>query len=315
MNLRMPAAKLACIALAAFAMQLASPAQSALEKRNEAGLAQAEQQLKNAQTDGARLAALNEKSLALARLGRSAEALDVIRQAEALAPDDLGAQVNKAIILDSNEEHQAARALYDSLLGKFQEWRGERAKSIRKGEKPAKSDGDAGMRAISTDAPMHSALNYALLGNHNKALAQLTRDFEIQPRISMLSKDGDYATLWRLWLTAKSRSVDGLRPDTAITTLIQTANVSTPYHEEMLRLWWGKGHWQRILAAINGMKISDEEKETFLTEAHFFAAGYYRYMKRDTETALELLNAENARPFNGCIERLFIRKEIGELKK
>jgi tetratricopeptide (TPR) repeat protein len=311
--------KTALATIAFVAMQLISPAQSALQKKHEDELAQAGQKLNTVQAganadDAAKATALREKAMALGKLGRSAEALEIIRQAEKLAPGDPGVQMHAAIILDMSGDHQAARAKYDKLLDDVHAWHAERAAILKKGDKPAATPADIAMLAVGLAAPQNSALNYVFINNYARAAAQFTRDYETNLRTFGANDDSDYDACWLLWLAAKSRAADGMRADVAIETLAGTLVVASPYHQEMLKLWRGKGTWQAILAAIEGMDIPDVKKETCRTGAHFFAAGYFRYMKNDNQTALELLEAENARSFNGCVERLFVRREIAELR-
>lgn len=312
--------KTAFAAIAFVAMQLASPAQSALQKKHEDRLASAEKTLAGMQAaantdDAEKAAALKHKAMALDNLGRSSEALEIIRQAEKLAPGDPAVQMHMAIILDAGGDHQAARAKYDKLFDDTYAWHAARTALLKKGEKNGATPQDKAQLTVSLALPQHSAINCAFLNNYSRAIAQFTRDYETNLRTFGANDDSDYDACWLLWLAAKSRAADGMRADVAIETLTGTLAVASPYHQEMLNLWRGKGTWQAILAAIKGMGISDAENENYRTEAHFFAAGYFRYVKNDNRTALELLEAENARPFNGCVERLFIRREIAELRK
>ncbi|MDR1010416.1 MAG: hypothetical protein LBM04_04725 [Opitutaceae bacterium] len=319
----MPIAKIAALALALVAAQPASPAQSALQKQHESELAAAGQTLARVQSDAttaaaadaARSDALKNKAVALKNLGRHAEALETIRQAAQLAPDDLGVQMHMGIILDAGGAHREARATYDAIFDALHNWRADRAALIKKGEKPESTPQDAVRSAVALALPRNSALNHVFLENHAKALAQFTSDYEANIHDSKGNDDSDYDACWLLWLTAKNRALESMKADVAVERLAGTLLAASPCHKEMMKLWSGKGHWQEIVAAINGMEVSDAEKENLLAGARFFAAGYYRYVKNDAETALELLDAEAARPFDGCVERLFIRKELAALRK
>lgn len=254
--------------------------------------------------------ALKNEAIALNLLGNSAEALARLEDAEQHAPRMLDIKMQKAIVLDYLGRHDEAGRIYDDLFQKIQGWGAERAKALKAGERLKPGPEDADMLGVSYALTKNAALNNVFRGRPEQALAQFTSIQESRSQTVGADKFADYAALWRVWLTAKIRADDGARAVTAIEVLADSLKVSTPYHEQMLRLWNGKGHWQKILEAIDKMDAGEAEKETCLAEARFFIAGYYRYVKQDEETALELLNAENERPFNGCIERIFIREEL-----
>lgn len=311
--------KFAFPAIAFVVMQLISPAQSALQKKHEDELAQAEHRLKTvfndaSATDAQKAAVLRGKGASLAILGKNEESISILRQAVALAPDDLPVQLSLAVSLDRAGAHQQAREKFDRLFEKLEAWHANRMAALKASEKPDANASDTNNIFVGLALPQRSAINHVFLNNYAKASAQFNRDYETNIRSFGANDASNYDACWLIWLTAKGRAADGMRADVAIERLTGTLVVGSPYHQEMLKLWRGKGGWQGILAAINGMNISDAEKENYLTEAHFFAAGYYRYLKNDNQTALELLDAENARPFNGCVERLFISREIAGLR-
>jgi tetratricopeptide (TPR) repeat protein len=305
------------VALAAFliAAQFILPAQPAPQNQPAAGPSIATLNAPAAPDTTAALAALKTKAITLKNLGRHAEALDAIRQAAQLAPGDLGVRMHMGIILDAAGGHREARATYDTIFDTLHNWRAERAALVKKGGKPESTPHDAERSAVALALPQNSAINHVFLGNYARALAQFTSDYEANIRDSKGNDDSDYDACWLLWLTAKNRALEGMKADVAVERLAGTLFAASPPRKEMLKLWSGKGHWQAILVAINGMEASGAEKENHLAEARFFAAGYYRYVKNDAETALELLDAEQTHPFNGCIERLFIREEIAGLRK
>jgi len=255
-----------------------------------------------------------EKAIALDKLGRFPEALALLRDAARLAPDDPVIQFNTALVLDHNGDHAGARQIYDTLLGRIQNIWQTYAKARKAGETPPKP-GAADMRlvALSNTLDENSAINYAFLGQYGKALSLFTL---IHARGGAAGPDEmtNHAALWRLWLTAKLRADEGMRSNVAIDTLAGTLNAGTPYHEAMLKFYQGKLQWPELLAAISNMPADALTKERYTTEAYFFAAGYFRYIKRDNETALKLLEARDALPYDGVIERLFIRDEIKSLK-
>lgn len=302
-------------ALLAFSLAATAQETSALRQQHEKELEAARHEITRNADNAALANALKKEAVALNLLGRSDEALAQLQQAASLAPDNLSVKMQAAVVLDYLGRHGEAADIYADLSKKIQDWNAAHTKARKAGGKPKPSAQDADLLGVSFAITTNAAFNNIFRNKPDQALAQFTGIYETRNAAANPDKYSDYAASWRVWLTAKFRADEGMRASTAIDTLTKTLNVSTPYHAELLKLWRGKGHWQKILSAIDGMKISDAEKEACLTEARFFAAGYYRYVKRDNATALELLDAENARPFNGCIERLFIRKEIEELRK
>lgn len=262
-----------------------------------------------------RAAAITREAVALNLGGRSGEALEKLQQAAALAPDRLDTTLQTAVVLDYLGRHDEAGVIFDDLFKKIQEWRMDRVRARKAGDKSRLEGRDADMLGVTLDITAHAAINNIFRGRPEQALAQFTSIYESRSATAGPDRATDNAACWRLWLTVKMRAMDGMRGDAAVEHLAKSLHVSTPWLEELVQLWLGKGHWQKVLAAINDMPANDAEKEASLTQARFMAAGYYRYVKRDNETALELLDAENARPFNGCVERLFIRREIEELRK
>ena len=295
--------KSAAVALAALVVFVSTPAlraQATLRQQHEAELARAATPL--------------EKAAALDKLGRFTEALALLLDHERLAPDDPVVQLNTAIVLDHNGAHDVARRIYDTLAIRIQNVWQTYAKARKAGEPPPKPNAAAArLVALSNSLDEHSAINHVFLGQYGKALSLFTL---IYARGGATGPDEttNNAALWRLWLTAKLRADEGMRSTVALETLAGTLAVGTPYHEAMLGFYQGKLQWPDVLAAIAATQAGALTKERYTTEAHFFAAGYYRHVKRDNEAALKLLQAQDALPYNGVVERLFIRDELKTLK-
>ena len=302
---------------------LALHAQSALIKEHENELAAAEQKLQAVQadpkaTDAQKAEALSGKGAALALVGRHAEALPLLRQAEKLNPDNPITQLRIAQVLDAAGNHQQAREKFDQITASLSAWmaRQDAKAKNQKQNKDEVTDEDAEKYATGLMLPSASGINYAHLGQYDKALTVFEAAGKFSQTVADMNELSDYYACWRLWLVAKLRAENaGTRNLPSLVTLARTLKVSTSYHKALLRLYAGEASWDDVLAAIDSMKITDAEKENFRTEAHFFGAGYFRYVKRDNATALALLKAEDARPFNGCDERALIRKELASLAK
>ena len=317
--------RLSALSIAFLALPLIAAAQgeSALRQQHEKQLEAARSALASlAANPGAgnagrakHAAALRDEAVALNLLGRPGEALGKLRQAAELAPLNLNIRMETAVALDYLGRHDEAAQAYDDLLLKIQSWRAERVKALKAGVRDSPSAQDEDVFGVSLAITENAALNNVLRGRLDQALMQFAQIHETRSALAGPDMTAGNAAAWRVWLTARSRAVDGLPPNEATRHMIASLRTTTPCHDELLRLWGGKGHWQKILEAINGMDVSAAEKEKLLTGARFFAAGYYRYIKRDTATALELLDAAEALPFDGCVERLFIRREIAELRK
>jgi len=294
---------------AAFAMLLASltsltplalHAQDTLRQQNETALAKAATPL--------------EKAIALDKLGRFPDALSLLRDAARLAPNDPAIQLNTAIILDHSGDHAGARQIYDTLFGRIQNVQQSLAAARKSGQPPPKPrDADSRLLAMSDILNENAAINRVFLDQYDAALSMFTA---IYARIAAYGPDEmtNRAALWRLWLTAKLRADDGMRSKVAIDTLISSLDVSTLYHSAMLKFYQGKLPWEKVLAAIADTQTDALTKERYTTEASFFTAGYFRYVKLDNEAALKLLEAQTALPYNGIVERLLIRDEIKSLK-
>jgi len=273
------------------------------------------------ETEFAAAATPLEKAIALDKLGRFPEALSLLRDAARLAPapasasDDPAIQLNTAIVLDHSGDHAGARQIYDALFERIKTVWQNYAKARKAGETPPKpAAGDMRLVALSDTLDENSACNYVFLGQYGKAMSLFTLIYA-RGGVNGPDETTNRAALWRLWLTVKMRAEDGMRSKTAIDTLVDELNVSTPYHEAMLKFYQGKLQWAELLAAISNTQTDALIKERYMTEAYFFAAGYFRYVKRDNETALKLLEARDILPYNGIVERLFIRDEIKTLKK
>ncbi len=306
--------------IAALLLPLLAAAQgeSALRQQHEKEL-EAAQKASAALASGADLpeyaAALKNEAIALNLLGRSDEALARLQQAAKAAPDDSDIKMQTAVVLDYLGRHDEAGAIYDGLFEKIQDWRAERIKARKAGDKTKMSAQQQEILEVSLAITANAAVNNALRGKPEQALLQFTSIYESRSTLVDADQYTDQAAGWRIWLTAGMRGGDGMRADVATEMLAKTLRVSTPPADALLKLWLGKGVWADITAAIDGMSVSAAEKEAIRTRMHLLAAAYFRHIKRDTETALTLLDAENARPFNGCVERLFIRREIAELRK
>ena len=283
-------------------LPLALHAQDTLRQQHEAELAKAATPL--------------EKAVALNKLGRFPEALSLLRDAARLTPDDPVIQLNTAIVLDHSGDHAGARQIYDVLRGRFEAVWQNYAKARKAGVPPPKpSANDASLIALSSSLNKNDAVNYVFLGQYSKALSLFQLIYSFADTNFGPDKETNCAALWILWLTAKMRAADGLPSKVALEMRASSLAVSTPYHEAMLKFYQGKLPWSDVLAAISATQTDALTKERYTTEAHFFAAGYFRYVKRDNETALKLLTAQDALPYNGVVERLFIRNEIASLKK
>jgi tetratricopeptide (TPR) repeat protein len=288
------------LALLAAPVPLALHAQDTLRRQHENELARA--------------ATPVEKAIALDKLGRFPEALSLLRDAARLAPGDPVVQLRTAIALDHNGDHAGARQIYDTLLGRIQDVWQNYARARKAGEQPPKPGAhDARLVGMSDILDENSAINYVFLGRNGKALSLFTL---IYARGGAGGSDEmtNHAALWRVWLVAKMRADDGMRSKVALDTLIDTLAVGTPFHEAMLKFYQGKLQWAKLLEAVSDGQAGALTKERHMTEAYFFAAGYFRYVRRDNETALKLLEARDALPYDGCVERLFIRDEIKSLK-
>ena len=293
--------KLFIIHFALFIGGAALHAQSALRQQNETALASA--------------ATPVEKAAALTKLGRSTEALALLRDAARLAPDDPAIQLNTAIALDHNGDHAAARRIYDELLGRHQSIWQSYLKARKAGNPPpAPTAYDTRLVALAGSLTEAAALNHVFLGQYDKAASLFAI---IHERASVHSSGAatDRAALWRLWLTARMRFAAGMRSAVALETLIISLKVTTPFHEAMLQLYQDRLPWEKVLEVISAMPLDAPAKERHTTEAHFFAAGFYRYVKRDNATALKLLETQDALPPNGLLERLLIRNELQSLKR
>jgi len=287
--------------LAPFA-PLALHAQNALPAQNAATLReQHENELAAAATPLAKAAALDN-------LGRFPEALALLRDAARTAPpDDPDLQLATAAALDHDGDHAAALRIYGALQVRVQNTWQSYAKARKAGETPPKpAAADMRLVALSNTLDENSAINCVFLGQYGKAMSLFTL---IYARGGADART-DRAALWRLWLTARMRAEDGMRSTVALETLANSLNVGTPFHEAMLKLYQGALQWTELPAAISSAQADAPTKERYTTEAAFFAAGYYRYVKRDAETARKLLEAQDALPYNGVVERLFIREEI-----
>lgn len=260
-------------------------------------------------------AALKNEAVALNLLRRSDEALARLQQAATLTPDDSGIKMQTAVVLDYLGRHDEAGAIYDGLFEQIRDWRAGHIKARKAGDKTKLSPRQQELLEVSLAITANAAINNALRGKPEQALQQFTSIYESRSTLVDADRHTDQAAGWRIWLTAGMRGGDGMRADVATEMLAKTIRVSTPPADALLKLWLGKGVWRDITAAIDGMAVSAAEKEALRTRMHLLAAAYFRHIKRDTETALALLDAENARPFNGCVERLFIRREIAELRK
>jgi len=299
--MRLPASiKTILAALALLPLPLHAQPAPALRQQNETALAKAATPL--------------EKAIALDKLGLFPKALSILLDDAQLAPDDPAVQLHTAIVLDHNGAHAAARRIYDTLFARIQTVQQNLARARKSGgTPPAPSATDPRLLALSDLLNENAAINHVFLGQYDKALLMFT---SIYARIAAYGPDEttNRAALWRVWLTAKMRATDGMRSEVALETLIASLAVSTPWHDAMLKLYLGKLSWEKLLAAMDNNRDDAPARERHTTEAHFFAAGYFRYVRGDNETALKLLAAQDSLPYNGVVERLLMRDEIKTLQ-
>jgi tetratricopeptide (TPR) repeat protein len=292
-------------------------AQSALERENKTLLSVVENApAQSAINNAAKATALLRLGIMQNTTGHPKEALKAMQEAAKLNPDDNSILLNTGIVLDALERHKEALEIYSRLDAKF--------RTVYKAKMAAPKPSTPLLKQQDIEehfSVLELALNKALNAVHRKqldsALAQFKKIHAVYTasELSILSSDADYAAQWICWIVAKGRTSQGRKQIAALERLGKSLQVSTPYHKAVLKYYQGAETWENVLAAIDSMKIEQTKKEDFRTEAHFFGAGYLRYVKHDDKAALALLDTENARPFNGCVERLFIRKEIDSIKK
>ncbi|MDR3228900.1 MAG: hypothetical protein LBT53_05770 [Puniceicoccales bacterium] len=297
----------------------ASPltAQSAPERENKGAQSAVENApTQPATTKTAKAAALLQQGIMLNTTGHPQEALKAMQEAAKLNPDDNSILLNTGVVLDTLGKHKEALEIYNHLDTKFQILYKAKTDALEAGTPIPKQQKIEEIFTV-LELTINKALNAVHRKQLDSALAQFKKVHVVYTAsaLSILSTDADYAAQWICWIVAKGRTTQGRKQIAALERLGKSLPVSTPYHKALLKYYQGTETWENVLAAIDSMKIEKTKKEDFRTEAHFFAAGYLRYVKHDDKAALALLEAENARPFNGCAERIFIRKEIDSIKK
>lgn len=314
-------------------VMLSASAESALRKSHEESLEKAANAVVSAQNDKIKADALRKKSVALNSLGRSSEALVTIDEALALLPGNSMIRMDRAIVLDSLGRHAEARKEWNALAADGAAARKD-ARALWDDSTSVPSD-NQWMDKLQTGVAMRipSALNYIFMGANDdaqeifkniisiKANADKSSSY-IALRAGMeISADAYYSERWLLWFAAYDNRANLQTAEKALKKIAapsllrkqfggpQLANKDA-FTKILKRYYLGEVSFDDVLKEIDAIGKTPEEKESMRTEAHFFCAGYLRYAKHDETAALAMLSEEDNRPFNGSVERLFIKREL-----
>lgn len=189
---------------------------------------------------------------------------------------------NQAIADDLSGHNQAARKVYDDLMG---------------------SD-------MSAEIAVPSAINLVALGKFDAADQAFNR-----LAASADARVSDYAHLWQLWLTARTHAGKPASLKKELAILTSGMNASSPSQQALVRLYAGKGSTDAVFAAIATMHGTDElQRRDALTEATFFTGGYLQYVTRDNKAAHELYEREQNQLNSTSLELPLITKAAARLQ-
>lgn len=136
-----------------------------------------------------------------------------------------------------------------------------------------------------------------------------------------MADDAYYSERWLLWFTAYDNRANSQSAEKALKKFaapgLLRKQLGGPRLENkdaftkiLKRYYLGEVSFDDVLKEIDAIGKTPEEKEGMRTEAHFFCAGYLKYAKHDEPAASAMLTEEDSRPFNGNVERLFIKREL-----
>jgi tetratricopeptide (TPR) repeat protein len=324
----------ATLLLLAMPSMLPASEESALRKGHEQSLEKAGNAFTSAQDDKAKADALRKKGVALNSLGRSEEALTAMDEALALSPGNSSIRMDRAIVLDSLGHHIEARKEWNVLAAEGEAARKDAQAFWNNPSSSIPSD-KQWMDKLHTGIAMRipSALNYIFLGAYDEAQEIFKRIISIKVSADRSSSyialragmemgdDAYYSERWLLWFAAYDNRGDSQSAEKALKKFADPSllrkQLGGPrlknrdaFTRILKRYYLGEVLFDDVLKEIDAIGKKTGEKESMRTEAHFFCAGYLRYAKHDEAAALAMLTEENNRPFNGSVERLFIKREL-----
>lgn len=125
----------------------------------------------------------------------------------------------------------------------------------------------------------------------------------------------DYASLWQLWLTARTHTGTSTSLKKKLARMASAMNVSSSSQQALVRLYEGKGSTDAAFAAIAAISGTDElQRRDALTETTFFTVGYLQYVARDNKAALQLYEREQNQLNSTSLETPLINKAAATLQ-